>query len=273
MSGTDTLVLKFGGASLATPQHIEVIADIIQEKAKETKNLVVVVSAMGKTTDELLAMAHTIHPSPPKREVDMLISVGERISMALLAMALSKKGMKALSFTGSQSGILTSDEHSNARIVDVRPKRIQKALDTSHIAIVAGFQGMSIGGEITTLGRGGSDTTAVALAIALQCRCVEFYKDVGGIFTEDPKISANAKQLSKATYDDVLTIVSTGARVLHARAVELAKHNKIALRIRSFYKNNGTCETWVCDETLPIPKNKIYELQTSNQIDPAPVVN
>lgn len=257
MSSSTKCILKFGGAALATNELIETIAEIIEQKSKEIDNIAIVVSAMGKTTDQLLRMAHSINPSPPKREVDMLISVGERISMSLLAMALAKRGLKAISFTGSQSGIITSEEHSNAKIVDVRPKRIQKAFEQNVIAIVAGFQGVSTSGEITTLGRGGSDTTAVALAIALGASHVEFYKDVPGIFSEDPKKSESAFPISNATFDQVLEILQTGGRILHTRAVEMAKRHNMKLRIRSFY--NSDQETIVYDEQIQPPFESNYE--------------
>lgn len=258
-SNNTTCILKFGGAALATSELIEHIAGIIHQKAQEVQNIAVVVSAMGKTTDQLLEMAYAIHPTPPKREVDMLISVGERISMALLAMALSKRGLSARSFTGSQSGIITSDEHSNAKIVDVRPKRILHAFEQRNIAIVAGFQGVSTSGEITTLGRGGSDTTAVALAIALGASHVEFYKDVPGIFSDDPKKSTSAKPLSQASYDDVLQILQAGGRILHSRAVLMAKKFNIKLFIRSFYRESGEQETIVFDEFHTPSFDKTYE--------------
>lgn len=260
------LVVKFGGAALATSDHIEDIASIIETKIKTVDHIAVVVSAMGATTDELVSKAHSICPNPPKRELDMLISVGERISMALLAMALSKRNINALSFTGSQSGIITSEEHSNAKIIDVRPNRIQKAFANSAVAIVAGFQGVSQQGEITTLGRGGSDTTAVALGIALQATYVEFYKDVPGIFSEDPKKSTTAQHLSKATYDQVLALVESGGRILHSRAVSLAKQNKIPLKIRSFCKEYGEQETLVFDEACMCTPKALYEIKPKAKI-------
>ena len=256
---TSPIVLKFGGAALATPSHIDSIAEIVQRQARESQRIAVVVSAMGKTTDQLISLAHDIHESPPKREVDMLISVGERISMALLAMSLAKKGSKALSFTGSQSGIITSDEHSNAKIVDVRPHRIQKAFSEGYITIVAGFQGVSTNGEITTLGRGGSDTTAVALAIALEARHVEFYKDVPGLFSDDPKLSQTAERISSATYDEVLSLLQSGGKILHPRAVEMAKWHAIPLFVRSFCKEHGENRTHIGDSLLSPSPLKSYE--------------
>jgi aspartate kinase len=225
------LVMKFGGASVKTAQNITQIAHLICERARAVKKLVVVVSAMGNTTDQLLALAREIHPTPPRREQDMLLSVGERISMALLAMALSVQGREAISFTGSQSGIITNEDHAEAKIVAVRPTRLLQALDAGAIVIVAGFQGVSRQGEITTLGRGGSDTTAVALAVALGAEIVEFYKDVGGIFDRDPKIDRRARLLPQLSYQETYALVQQGAKVLHPRAIALAEKNGIQLHI------------------------------------------
>jgi aspartate kinase len=238
----ETIVMKFGGASLATPKQFDTIADLITERG--IRRLVVVVSAMGKTTDELISLAKEINPNPPQRELDMLISVGERISMSLLAMALSKKGRDAISFTGSQSGIITSPHHNDAKIIDVRPQRILNSLEQGKIVIVAGFQGVSLHGEITTLGRGGSDTSAVALGIALGAAKVEFYKDVPGLFERDPKTDPNARFYPQASYDLALDIVAKGCKILHHRCLLLAKANSMPLHILSFEKkfhsNPGT---------------------------------
>lgn len=236
------LVMKFGGASVATPESFLKIAEIIIERSLSQEKIVVVVSAMGNTTDQLLDLAKRVHPNPPMREQDMLVSVGERISIALLAMALSAKGKEAISFTGSQSGIITCDNHSDARILDVKPRRLQAVLDQKKIAIVAGFQGVSQKGEITTLGRGGSDTSAVALAVALRAPRVEFYKDVPGIFDQDPKKNPKAKPLSRLSYREALQIAQSGAKVLHSRSIELAEKNGIQLSILSFHRpcNPGT---------------------------------
>jgi len=229
------LVMKFGGASVASPECFHKIAKIISQRLRIEKcPIVVVVSAMSGVTDQLLDQALQVHPNPPKRELDMLISVGERVSIALLAMALSLEGIEGLSFTGSQSGILTDERHSDARIVDVKPHRISLALKEGKVAIVAGFQGVSRKGEITTLGRGGSDTTAVALAAALMADGVDFYKDVDGIYETDPKKSDSAKKLAVLTYDQAKGIASGGAKVLHLRSIELAEKNGIQLRVRSF---------------------------------------
>ena len=228
------LVMKFGGASVAEAKSFLKIADLILERAKDHKEIIVVVSAMGNTTDQLLTLAREVHPEPPRRELDMLISVGERVSISLLAMALSLKGKEAVSFTGSQSGIITCDQHTEARIVDVRPHRLLAALKQGKIAIVAGFQGVSVKGEITTLGRGGSDTTAVALAVALGAPLVEFYKDVPGIFSADPKKERAAQKFSSLSYAAALDIVRKGAKVLHPRSIELSEKNGVHLSVLSF---------------------------------------
>lgn len=230
------LVMKFGGASVATPDSFHQITEIIREKALTERQIVVVVSAMANKTDELLSLARAVNPNPPERELDMLVSVGERISISLLAMALSMKGIKAVSFTGSQSGIITTDRHSEAKIIDVTPHRIVQVLEKGCVAIVAGFQGVSRNKEITTLGRGGSDTSAVALAVALGADTVEFYKDVGGIFSADPKKDPQATLQSRLTYKEALAI---GGKVLHARSLELAEKNGIKLAIHSFLSPKG----------------------------------
>jgi aspartate kinase len=204
---------------------------LIAEKKAVNPRLVVVVSAMGDTTNRLLELAKSVNPNPPKREQDMLVSVGERISISLLAMALASLDVEAVSFTGSQSGIITNGDHSEARIVDVRPKRILTALSQGQIAIVAGFQGVSRGGEITTLGRGGSDTTAVALGAALESEIVEFYKDVGAIFDRDPKMDSSAKRQELLSYSEAAALAESGARVLHARSIALAEKNGIRLEV------------------------------------------
>jgi aspartate kinase len=181
-----------------------------------------------------MAMAYLVNSSPSKRELDMLVSVGERISIALLAMALQKNGIDAVSLTGSQSGIITTNHHTEAKIIDIKPKRVKNFLNKNKVVIVAGFQGMSQEGEITTLGRGGSDTSAVALAIALGSKKVEFFKDVQGVFDKDPMKFSDAKFLEKLNYDEMLELCKNGAKVLHARSVELAKKNQIRLCIQSF---------------------------------------
>jgi aspartate kinase len=229
----NTLIMKFGGASIASPAHFSMIADIILKRMKECSRAIVVVSAMANTTDQLVNLAKQINSDPPRREYDMLVSVGERISISLLAMALAKKNREAISFTGSQSGIITSDAHSDARILEVRPHRLIPCLEAGKIVIVAGFQGVSRKGEITTLGRGGSDTTAVALGIAFRSN-VEFYKDVTGIFSDDPKLNAKAVVYPRLSYQEALKIVEKGAKVLHPRSIRLAEKNCLPLHVRSF---------------------------------------
>lgn len=228
------IVMKFGGASLASPEHFENVAKIVKRQKTYFPEIVIVVSAMGKTTDELIALAKSCHPNPPRREYDMLISVGERISMSLLAMVLSRNGFEVISFTGSQSGIITSNEHSDAKIVDIRPKRIKESLEKNKIVIVAGFQGVSLEGEITTLGRNGSDTTAVALASALNAEKVAFFKNVKGVYSENPHINKDAAFHSSLTYKEALKIVDNGSDVLCKRSLLLAMKNEMPLQVLSF---------------------------------------
>lgn len=243
-----TLVLKFGGASVSKPENFEHIAQLILQRKQTYQRIAVVVSAMGNTTDQLISLAKEVHPEPPKREYDMLISAGERISMSLLAMALSLKEQKARSFTGSQTGIITCNNHSDAKIIDVKPYRIEPFLNDNHIVIVAGFQGVSKNGEITTLGRGGSDTSAVALALAIGAEKVEFYKDVPGIFSQDPKVDPLAEFHSHLTYEAALKIAERG-EVLHYRSIALAKNNFLPLVVRSFneFSKDSLCTTIALD--------------------------
>lgn len=233
---TETVVLKFGGAAVATPESFGVVAKIIAEKHKTVDRIAVVVSAMGDSTDDLIALAKKVNPNPPQREMDMLVSVGERISISLLAMALAKIGVKAISFTGSQTGIITSICHNEAKIIDMRPHRLLPYLDRGEVVIVAGFQGVSLQGEITTLGRGGSDTTAVALGVALSAGHVEFYKDVDGIFDRDPKKYPDAKRISRLSFAEAYELMRNGAQVLHDRCVLLAEQNALPLSVRAFAK-------------------------------------
>ncbi|MCB1180866.1 MAG: aspartate kinase [Chlamydiia bacterium] len=225
-----TVVLKFGGSALKTPDCFAKVSDLIIRKQMHFSNIVVVVSAMRGMTDELISLAYKVHPFPPKREYDMLVSAGERISIALLAMSLASKGVPAVSFTGSQSGIITTCDHTDAQIVSVSPQRILISLEEGKVVIVAGFQGMSEKKEITTLGRGGSDTTAVALAGAVGASHVEFYKDVPGIYREDCVI------LSSLTYEEALEVVAkTGGQVVAPRAIKFAQQRDIPLYVRSFF--------------------------------------
>lgn len=234
MTHKKTIVLKFGGAAVASIENFSKIAKIIFNKSLHF-DVVVVVSAMGDTTDQLLSLARQVHPNPPLREQDMLVTAGERISVALLAMALDLLGKEAMSLTGSQSGIVTSSVHSMARILEVRPQRILKALESGKIVVVAGFQGVSREGEITTLGRGGSDTTAVALGVALGASKVEFYKDVEGIYSEDPKKNSRAILYPQLSFEKAIEITERGAEVLHSRSIHLASKNSLPLHVLSFY--------------------------------------
>lgn len=238
------IVQKFGGTSVGTPERIRSVAARIAEAHAADNDLIVVVSAMGHTTDELLILANEVSAHPPSREVDMLLTAGERISMALLSMALSDLNVKALSFTGSQSGIITTSHHRRARIEKILGDRIRKALSENAVAIVAGFQGMSLEKEITTLGRGGSDTTAVALAAVLGAARCDIFTDVDGVYSADPRIVPNAKRLASIGHDAMVELAQRGAGVLHPRSVELAQKYKVPLWVRSSLKpgNEGGTE-------------------------------
>ena len=258
-----TLVMKFGGASVNTPEAFHSVARIVAQRSLEYERCVVVVSAMGDHTNQLIALASQVHPLPPKRELDMLVSVGERISSSLLAMALSLQQKEAISFTGSQSGIITSEDHTEAKIINVKPYRILKQLDLDKIVIVAGFQGVSLSGEITTLGRGGSDTSAVALALALNADKVEFYKDVRGVYSADPKKNCNAVFHPWLTYEQALDIMKQGCRVLHHRAVALAQKNSLLMHVLSFQEFDvcGSREGTLIHRALDglVKKEVVYE--------------
>ena len=256
------LIMKFGGASLKTLCHLIAAANIVIEKKAAYSSIVVVVSAMGKMTDELMELAKQISSRPPRREQDMLISVGERISMALLAMALKEKGQEAISLTGSQSGIMTCERHAEARIQTVRPLRVIEGLNQGKVVIVAGFQGMSKDREITTLGRGGSDTTAVALAVSLGASKVEFYKDVAGIYSEDPQKNARAKLFSELSYDKALHLAQQTDFVLHLRAILLASKNQIPLHVLTFKRQQGRSfsGTLIAAESSQPRGEKRYEI-------------
>ncbi len=230
-----TVVLKFGGASLKDSKSILNVAEIIISRKKKFIHVVAVVSAMGTTTDDLIALAKSINPNPPKRELDMLVSIGERVSISLLAMALERKGVSAISFTGSQTGIITTKEHHQARIIDVRQSRLLQHLKNKELVIVAGFQGVSEDKEITTLGRGGSDTSAVALGVALGAEHIDFFKDLNCIYTDDPKKNLNAKLLDSICHDEALVLMKQSKhQVLHERALKLAKEASLPLWIRSY---------------------------------------
>ncbi len=228
------VVQKYGGSSVATVENLRGVAGRVAARRRAGDDVVVVVSAMGQTTDELLELARRVSPAPPRRELDMLLSAGERIAMALLAMALHEEGVDAKSFTGSQAGILTDEAHAAARIVEVRPVRVREELGRGRVVIVAGYQGVSREKEVTTLGRGGSDTTAVALAAALGADC-EIYSDVAGVFTADPRLVPAARRLDGIGYEEMQELARAGAKVLNARAVEFARDRAIAIRARSTF--------------------------------------
>jgi aspartate kinase len=233
------IVQKYGGSSVADAERIKRVAERIVTARKNGDDVAVVVSAMGDTTDELTELASQVTPMPSGRELDMLLTAGERISMALLAMAISTLGLDARSFTGSQAGVITTSSHGKARIIDVTPGRIRGALSEGAVAIVAGFQGVAQDTkDITTLGRGGSDTTAVALAAALGADVCEIYTDVDGVYTADPRIVPKARQLRTVTYEEMLELAACGAKVLHLRSVEYARRNGIPIHVRSSYSNN-----------------------------------
>jgi len=233
--------MKFGGSSVGSVERIRLVAERIAEKQKAGSRCVVVVSAMGDTTDDLIDLARQLNEQPPAREMDMLLTTGEQVSVALLAMALHKLGCEAVSYTGWQAGMLTDSVHGKARILNIKPERVQESLERGKIVVVAGFQGITENGEITTLGRGGSDTTAVALAAALQADLCEIYTDVDGVYSTDPRIVRRARKLDTITYDEMLELAHLGAAVLHPRAVEYAKHYRVPLVVRSsFTRNEGT---------------------------------
>ena len=239
------LVQKFGGTSVADPDRIKAVADRIVRSRREGNDVVVVVSAMGKTTDDLERLANQVSRDPAAREMDMLLTSGERISIALLCMAIIDQGEAAQSFTGSQAGIVTDTAHRKAKILEIRADRIQEAIAAGNVCVVAGFQGMSTERNITTLGRGGSDTTAVALAAALDADVCEIYTDVSGIYTADPRIVPDARRLDRVSYDEMLEMAATGGRVLALRSVEFARNYNVPVHVRSSFSYEPG--TWVTD--------------------------
>lgn len=247
------VVQKYGGSSLESAERIRKVAERIVATKKAGNEVVVVCSAMGDTTDDLLDLAHEVNPVPPARELDMLLTAGERISNALVAMAIESFGAHAQSFTGSQAGVLTTEKHGNAKIVDVTPFRIREALDKGNICIVAGFQGVNKESkDVTTLGRGGSDTTAVALAAALGADVCEIYSDVDGVYTADPRIVHNAKKLDKLCFEEMLELAASGSKILVLRSVEYARATGVPMRVRSSYSNDpGTLVTGTMEE-IPV---------------------
>ncbi len=251
------LVQKFGGTSVADPDRIRAVADHIVRTRRAGDDVVVVVSAMGKTTDDLVRLAHDVADRPGGREMDMLLTAGERISMALLTMAVEDLGQPAVSFTGSQAGILTDTEHGKAKIIEVRADRIRDALAGGKVAIVAGFQGVSTERDITTLGRGGSDTTAVALAAALRADACEIYTDVEGVYTADPRIVQTARKLARVSFEEMLEMAATGGRVLALRSVEFARNHHVQVHVRSSF--TWAPGTWVTEEDASMDATESME--------------
>jgi aspartate kinase len=240
-----TVVMKFGGTSVGDPEKLKAVARRLVAAREEGRRVVGVLSAMGHTTDELIALARQVSPDPDPRELDMLVSVGERVSCALAAMVIKDLGHKAISLTGSQAGIVTDTTHTKAKIVEVRARRIHEALDDDRIVLVAGFQGVSTDYEVTTLGRGGSDTTAVALAAALDADCV-IYTDVPGVFSADPRLVPEARKLDSLSYEEMLEMASSGAGVMMARSIEIARSHNVKLHVRSTFSDGDG--TWIREE-------------------------
>ena len=240
------IVQKFGGTSVGDADRIRAVADHVARTRAAGNDVVVVVSAMGKFTDDLIHLADQVSPTRPPRELDMLLTAGERISMALVSMALSDCGVESASFTGSQAGIITDTDHTRAKILEMRPDRIREALNDGLVPVVAGFQGVSTDRDITTLGRGGSDVTAVALAAALKADVCEIYTDVTGVFSADPRVVPKARRLAKVSFDEMMEMAATGGRVLMLRSVEFARRHGVPLHVRSSF----TWEpgTWIVEE-------------------------
>src|SRR5271156_5214442 len=247
------IVMKFGGTSVADAQRVKRAARRIVEKREQGHQVVAVLSARGKTTDELIAMAEEISPAPDPREMDILLSTGERISRARCAMAINDLGHRAISLTGSQAGIVTDESHTKALILDVRADRIRAALAEDHIVLVAGFQGVSTANDVTTLGRGGSDTTAVALAAAVGAEVCEIYTDVAGVFSADPRIVPDARKLSVVSFEEMLEMAASGAKVLQLRAVEYARTHGVRIHCRSSFDEAPGTFVIGEDETMEHP--------------------
>ncbi len=240
------IVQKYGGTSVGDADRIEAVADRVVRYRELGHDVVVVVSAMGHTTDELLGLAAQIASVPEPRELDMLLTAGERIAMSLVAIAVNARGCRAASYTGSQAGIITDTQHGKARIVEIRPRRIVESLDAGNVVIVAGFQGLSTSYDITTLGRGGSDTTAVALAAALGAEACEIYTDVDGVYTSDPRVVPTARKIGRISYEEMLELAASGAQVLQLRSVEYARRNGVPIHVRSSF--DDVDGTWVVEE-------------------------
>jgi aspartate kinase len=257
------VVQKYGGSSVADVNKLQRIAEQVSQVRQAGHQVVVVVSAMGRTTDQLLELAKNLSATPPRRELDMLLSVGERISMALLSIAIQERGLEAISLTGSQCGIITNDRHSDARIIEVRPFRVQDELEAGRIVIVAGYQGVSYKREVTTLGRGGSDTTAVALAAALNAERCEIYSDVDGVYSADPRAVDDARHLPAISYPEMQEMATAGAKVLNAQAVEFAKRAGIAIYCRASFRPGK--ET-VVRRDMPIEEHGVRAVVSEERI-------
>ena len=269
------IVQKYGGSSLADTQYIKQVARRVVDTVDQGHQVVVVVSAMGKTTDQLKAMASQVAKNPARRELDMLLSSGERIAMSLMSLAISDLGHEAVSLTGSQSGIITNDSHANARIIDVRPVRVQDELEKGRVVIVAGYQGMSYKREITTLGRGGSDTTAVALAAALGAEVCEILSDVDGVYTADPRCVPDPLRLEELSYDEALALTETGAKVLNPEAVAYAARHHVRIFAAATFGDRDV-GTYILRRDEPVPfgrpravshRRQIYRLRFSGPAD------
>jgi aspartate kinase len=268
----DLVVMKFGGTSVADTDKIKEVARRLVRAREEGQRVVGVLSAMGDSTDELIRLAHEISPKPQAREYDMLISVGERISNSLCAMAVHDLGHEAISLTGSQAGIVTDTVHGKAKIAEVRATRINEALDAGKIVLVAGFQGVSADShDVTTLGRGGSNLTAVALAAALGASACEMYTDVEGVFTADPRLVPDARKLEAVTYEEMLELAASGAKVLQLRSVEFARNHDVRLHVRSTFSDAGG--TWIVDEEDPMLEKAIISGVAHIECEPLYRVN
>ncbi|PDT79009.1 aspartate kinase [Bradyrhizobium sp. C9] len=266
MPSNTTIVQKYGGACLETPAKIRAVASSVADLHGRGHRVVAIVSAMGKTTDELVRMAYQVSPHPNRRELDMLLTTGGRISMSLMSMALSDLGVPAISFTGSQAGVMTDGSHSSARILDVRPIRVREELDRGRIVVLAGFQGVNpLTKEITTLGRGGSDTTAVAMAAALQAECCEIIKEVDGVCSADPRIVANAKALRQLDFASLSEMCFWGAKVLHFRSVELAHSRNVPLVLRKW--GGARHSTQVMKEVADMENGRVLAVNSMARIE------
>src|SRR3954454_21983049 len=266
MLGNSIIVQKYGGACLETPAKIRAVASSVAALHRRGHRVVVIVSAMGKTTDELIKIAYQVSPHPNRRELDMLLTTGERISMSLMSMAMADLGVPAISFTGSQAGVMTDGSHSSARILDVRPTRVQEELARGRIVILAGFQGVNpVDKEITTLGRGGSDTTAVAMAAVLGAECCEIIKEVDGVCSADPQIVPNSRPLRQLSFTSLSEMCFWGAKVLHFRSVELAQRQNVALVL----KKTGGAEhsTQVVTEVMGMEKGKVLAVNSMARVE------